>query len=161
MRPLATELARSGKQKERIHTSRAQLNSVQMQLQLQLSQLKVVGTLQKSTTVMKTMSRLMRVGDMAKQMDEMSREMMKAGLIGEMVDDTMDAVLDGDGDEMDADADTEVDKIINEVTAGVLSTAGKASNKVPSTEDIDAGAEDVAEEPDEIAARIKALTSVE
>lgn len=45
-------------------------------------------------------------------------------------------------------------------TAGVLPNAGKASNKVSSTKDIVAGAEDIAEEPDEIAARTKALTPV-
>lgn len=58
---------------------------------------------------MKTVNDLVRVPELNQTMQQMSREMMKAGLIeetmGEMLDDVMDT------DDIEEDADAEVDKV--------------------------------------------------
>ncbi|KAI3633091.1 hypothetical protein MIR68_009166 [Amoeboaphelidium protococcarum] len=158
MKSLAMELYRSNKQKERIHTSKAQLNSVQMQLQLQLSQLKVVGSLKKSTDIMKIMGSLSKMKDMNLVMGEMSREMMKAGLIEEMIGDTLDNALDDD--EIEGEADEEVDKILMEVTSGVLGVGGQVSDKLPvAGEEVAVDGSTLLEDDGEMEARLEALKS--
>lgn len=93
-RLLAREVVRAKKQKTRLHTSQAQLNSIKMQLQHQLgtvvppgrvadcakeytATLKVTGTLQKSTEIMKLSNSLVKLPELSKTMQNMSAEMMK------------------------------------------------------------------------------------
>jgi division protein CdvB (Snf7/Vps24/ESCRT-III family) len=54
-------ILRSRKAVARLHTSKAQMNSVVMQMQNQLSQQKLMGTLSKSSDIMKAMNRLVKV----------------------------------------------------------------------------------------------------
>ncbi|KAJ1561868.1 Charged multivesicular body protein 3 [Cladochytrium tenue] len=112
---LAKEVARSRRAKERIHVSKAQINSLVMQLQQQLAAAKIAGTLKKSTEVMKIVNRLIKLPEVARTMQEMSMEMTKAGIIGEMMDDAIDA-LDEEG--IEDEAEEEVDKILFELTDG-------------------------------------------
>jgi charged multivesicular body protein 3 len=118
---LAKELVRSKKHKERLHTSRAHLNSISMQLQHQQSMIKMAGVLKRSTEIMKSVNRLMRVPVIAQQVQEMAMEMTKAGVIEEMMQDTMELL---DDDELEEEADEEVDKILFQVTDGKLGELG-------------------------------------
>lgn len=77
---LAKQIVRSRKAKDRIHTSKAQLNSILMQLQQQLAQVKIAGTLKKSTEIMKLVNRLVKLPEIGKAMQDMSAEMMKVCL---------------------------------------------------------------------------------
>jgi charged multivesicular body protein 3 len=52
---------RSRKAKDRLHTSKAQLNSVLMQLQQQLAQVKIAGSLQKSSDIMRMVNGLVKL----------------------------------------------------------------------------------------------------
>ncbi|RKP09841.1 Snf7 family, partial [Thamnocephalis sphaerospora] len=112
-RQLARELVRSRQQKTRIHTSKAQLNSINMQLQHQLAMVKMSGTLKQSTDVMKAVNRLVRIPELSAQMQQMSMEMLKAGVIGEMMDDTLDMMED---ESLEEDAEEEVEKVLLEIT---------------------------------------------
>ena len=114
----AKSLVLSKKQKARIYSSKAQINSVVMQMRNQLAQMKIAGAMQASTDVMKSMSKLMSIPEMQRTMQEMSKEMMRAGIIEEMISDTMDSVLDED--DIDTIADAEVEKIILDITQGKL-----------------------------------------
>lgn len=107
---LAKEIIRARKAVNRIHTSKAHLNSVQLQMKNQLATLRVAGSLQKSTEVMAAMQNLVRLPEIAGVMREMSKEMMKAGIIEEMLEETMDSIEDTE--EMEEEAQTEVDKVI-------------------------------------------------
>lgn len=51
---------------------------------------KVAGAINKSSECMKSMNQLLKVGAMHEGMQNLAKEMMKAGLIEEMVDDVMD-----------------------------------------------------------------------
>jgi len=111
---LAKELIRSRKAKENIYKSKAQLNSVAMQLQQNLSMMKLAGVMQKSTQVMAMMNRLVRLPQLNQVMMTMAREMEKAGLIEEIMSDAM-----GDDDEIADAADEEVEKVLDEITSGL------------------------------------------
>lgn len=76
-RILAKEIVRSNKQKERLLASKVQLNSIAMQLGSQLSTIKVTGSLQKSTEIMKLSSSLIKLPQLSGTMSQMSEEMMK------------------------------------------------------------------------------------
>lgn len=56
--------------------------------------LRVAGSLAKSTEVMQAMQRLVRIPEVAQTMQDMSKEMMKAGIIEEMLDETFEDMED-------------------------------------------------------------------
>ena len=121
---LAKELINSRKAVTKLYTAKANLNSVQMQMKSQLATLKVAGTLQTSAEVMKSMSQLVKLPEIQKSMMELSREMMKAGVIEEMMEDVMEPL--GEEEEMEEAAQAEIDKVILEITTGKLKDAPRA-----------------------------------
>ncbi|KAL4401057.1 Vacuolar protein-sorting-associated protein 24 [Malassezia pachydermatis] len=125
---LAKEVVRSKKHRTRLITSKAQLNSISLQLQQQLSMLKVTGHLQKSTEIMKLSNNLIKIPQMSQSMREMSAELMKAGILEEMMQDTLDAsILGEDQDEIEEAAQGEVEQVLYELTDGQLGEATSAS----------------------------------
>ncbi|TPX38134.1 hypothetical protein SmJEL517_g00374 [Synchytrium microbalum] len=146
-RILAKEVVRARKAKERMYTSKAQMNSVVMQLQQQVAMVKVAGHLQKSTEMMKLVNKLVKLPEISKNMEEMQREMMKAGIIEEMMNDAIEL---GDDDGIEEESDEIVDKVLFELTDGLLGQAGSVKQDEP---------DEVEEEPAEkvMAARLKAL----
>ncbi|WFD30122.1 Vacuolar protein-sorting-associated protein 24 [Malassezia sp. CBS 17886] len=124
---LAREVVRSNKHRTRLLTSKAQLNSITLQLQQQLSMLKVTGSLQKSTEIMRLSNRLIRLPEMSQAMREMSSELIKAGVLEEMIQDTIDASVLGEEGELEEAAQTEVDQVLEEITGGKLGEAAPAS----------------------------------
>ncbi|ORY49016.1 hypothetical protein BCR33DRAFT_695530, partial [Rhizoclosmatium globosum] len=121
-RLLAKEIVRSRKARDRLHTSKAQLNSLSMQLQQQLAVAKVAGSLKQSTDIMKIVNNLIKLPEIHNTMQEMSKEMMKAGIIGEMMEDAIDT-LDEEG--IEEEADKEVENILFDLTDGLLGQAGQ------------------------------------
>ncbi|KDN46780.1 hypothetical protein K437DRAFT_256056 [Tilletiaria anomala UBC 951] len=123
-RILAREIVRTHKQRDRLAVSKARLNSIGMQLQHQLAMYKVTGSMQKSTEVMKLSNQLIKLPQMQETMREMSTEMMKAGILEEMMDETLDSgVLGEDEDELEEEAEGEVEKVLFELTDGKLGQA--------------------------------------
>lgn len=90
------------------------------------AQQKVTGHMQKSTEVMKMMGKLVKVSEVSATMQAMQQEMMKAGVIEEMVDSAMEA-LDGSDEEEEADA--EVEKVMAELSADAFKGAQQAPTK--------------------------------
>ncbi|KIK06654.1 hypothetical protein K443DRAFT_129598 [Laccaria amethystina LaAM-08-1] len=131
-RILAKEVVRSTKQKDRLSVSKARLGSIGTQLSQQVAMVKVTGSLQKSTEIMKLSNALMKFPQISQTMREMSMEMTKAGIMEEMLEDTFD--LDED-EELDTEADAEVDKVLFELTNGKLGQAGSVSTELPSVQD--------------------------
>jgi charged multivesicular body protein 3 len=92
---------------------------------------KVTGSMKKSTEIMKLSNQLVKLPEVSKVMREMSQEMMKvcdiafttwafvltctssqAGIMEEMMEDTLDSgVLGEDEDELETEAEGEVDKV--------------------------------------------------
>ena len=158
---LAKELINSRKAVTKLYTAKANLNSVQMQMKSQLATLKVAGTLQTSAEVMKSMSQLVKLPEIQKSMMELSMEMIKAGVIEEMMEDVMEPL--GEEEEMEEAAQAEIDKVILEITTGKLKDAPRAlADTLPA-----AGAEAAEEEEpveddgelEEMQSRLEALRS--
>ncbi|XP_067838350.1 E3 ubiquitin-protein ligase RNF103 isoform X2 [Heptranchias perlo] len=122
---LAKEIVRSRKAVGKLYASKAQMNSVLMSMKNQLAIARVTGALEKSTDVMKAMQNLVKIPEIQATMRDLSKEMMKAGIIEEMLEDTFESMEDEE--EMEEAAEMEIDKILFEVTAGAL---GKAPSKV-------------------------------
>ncbi|KAJ8515068.1 hypothetical protein ONZ45_g7463 [Pleurotus djamor] len=123
-RILAREVVRSNKQKDRLSVSKARLGSIGHQLQQQLALVKVTGTLQKSTEIMKLSNSLIKLPQISQTMREMSMEMTKAGVLEEMLEDTLDMEED---EEIEEEADAEVDKVLYDLTEGKLGLASSTA----------------------------------
>ncbi|KAI9199475.1 Snf7-domain-containing protein [Polychytrium aggregatum] len=150
---LAKEIVRSRKAKDRLHTSKAQLNSMVMQLQQQLAAVRLAGSLQKSTEVMKLMNRLIKLPELSKDMQQLQMEMTKAGVIEEMLDDT----LEMDEEEIEDEAEEEVNKVLFELTDGRLGEAGAVGAELAAEEP---AAVEETDEAESMAARLQALRAV-
>lgn len=93
-------------------------------------------------------------------MKNLSKEMMKLGLLNEMVEDTMSDVLGGE--ELEEKAQAEVDKIIFELTNGAMGQAPDAvTDTLPAGVEVNAGLEEEAEKTaddlEEMRARLEAI----
>ncbi|KAM3593978.1 uncharacterized protein V6R79_000205 [Siganus canaliculatus] len=122
---LAKEMIQSKRAVTKLYASKAHMNSVLLSMKNQLAVARVAGSLQRSTEVMKAMQSLVKIPEIQATMRDLSKEMMKAGIIEEMLEDTFESMEDDD--DMEEAAEEEVDKILFEITAGAL---GKAPSKV-------------------------------
>ncbi|OAQ73271.1 vacuolar protein-sorting-associated protein [Pochonia chlamydosporia 170] len=113
VRDFARELVRQRRVSARAITSKAQLNSVQMQVNEAFAVRKIEGSIRASVGIMKDLNTLIRLPEMAGTMRQLSEELMKAGIIEEMVED----ILPEDGDMLMED-EGEVDKVLGEVLKG-------------------------------------------
>ncbi len=121
--------------------------------------MKIAGSMKSSTEVMKSMSSLIKLPELQKTMQEMSKEMMKTGIIDELITDAIDSALEDDGD-IDSVADAEAEKIILEITQGKLKNLPEINNSNPMTSEAAAISDDVDEEPEEeMTKRLEALRS--
>lgn len=129
-RTFAKELIRIRKQSARLSTSKAQLQSVQMQVNEAFSVRNIEGSLRASTGIMKDVNTLVRLPELTGTMRELSQELVKAGIIEEMVGDMVpdDELLEGE----DEEAEAEVDKVLGEVLQGRLGKVeGKKVDEAP------------------------------
>jgi len=117
---LAKELVRSRKARERLYTSKATLSGVSMQLTQQMATLKMQKTLTKSTQIMHGMNQLVKLPQLNHVMMAMSREMEKAGLIEETIDDVME------DPDIDEEADVQLDMVLDEIL-GDMPQANKSA----------------------------------
>lgn len=110
-----------------------------MQVNEAFSVRKIEGSLKASTGIMKAVNSLVRLPELMGTMRELSQELVKAGIIEEMVGDSLpdDQLLEGEDDE----AEAEVDKVLGEILEGKLAKAKVA--------DLSVEEEAVAPEPEE------------
>eukprot|EP00842_Homolaphlyctis_polyrhiza_P004033 jgi/Hompol1/4630/HPOL_003783-RA len=111
---------------------------------------KVTGAIQKSADIMHTVNALIRLPEISQAMQEMSMEMMKAGVIEEMMSDALEMEDDGIEDE----AEEEVDRVIQEITMGQLQQAGAVGADLPKER------EKQKAKDDEMEARLSALKAI-
>ncbi|MEW5309792.1 MAG: hypothetical protein WDW38_001652 [Sanguina aurantia] len=141
----------------RMYTNKAHLMDIGNTLTQQLAMLKVAGVMSKSTEVMKVVGETMKLPALQKTMMEMSKEMMKAGLIDEMMSDAMDSAMDTD--EMEEETEAQVEAILAELAVEValfIEVSETAQAKVAQQ-----AAEDQAQEDDmdQLNARLNAVRS--
>jgi len=154
-RIFARELIKVRKQAGRLHTSKAQLQSVQMQVNEAFSVRKIEGSLKASTRIMKDVNTLIRLPELTGTMQELSQELMKAGIIEEMIGDALpnEELLEGE----DEEAESEVDKVLNEVLKGRLGTPEQQVPELPAEPEEEE--EDREAELEQMRGRLEALKS--
>ena len=154
----ARELIRARKQNARLATSKAQLQSVQMQVNETFSVRKIEGSIRASTGIMKDVNSLVRLPELTGTMRELSQELVRAGIIEEMVGDSLpdSELLEGEDDE----AEAEVDKILTEILKDRLPpTAQKPEEAIPTQPVGEEEEEDQQEMLAQMRGRLEALKS--
>ena len=113
MRMFAKELIRVRKHEQRVATSKATLDSVGFQVNEAFAMRKIEGSIKNSTKIMKDVNLLVKLPEISGTMRELSQELAKAGIIEEMVSDSLpdQELLEGE----DEEAETEVDKVLGEI----------------------------------------------
>lgn len=124
---LAKELVGARRAKQRMFETKARLNSIVLQLSEQLAQLRMTRAIGKSAEAMHAMNAVINVPVVAATMRELARQMEKAGFIQEIMEDTLNA----GGEDLEAEANEEVDKVFEELTADIVlpSNAEKQGTK--------------------------------
>ena len=160
-RSLAREIVHSRRAVGRLCVQKAQMVSVGNALAGQLAMVRVAGTLQRSTEVMSLVGGMVRLPEVGATMQAMQREMARAGLIDEVVNDALDGALGGE--EVEEEADAEVERVLQEVAAGAVAAAPAAPRLAPAVAARPAAAapmqeeEEEPEELDELQARLDAV----
>jgi charged multivesicular body protein 3 len=109
------------KQTQRLTTSKATLASVGMQVNEAFAMRKIEGSIRTSVGIMKDVNTLVRLPELTGTMRELSQELVKAGIIEEMVSDSMP---NQDELEDEEEAEAEVDKILGEILTEKVSAPG-------------------------------------
>lgn len=121
-RVLAKSLVQSNKHIDRLVEAQVRIDSVSRQLQSHAATINATGILGRSVTVMQSMNELVKLPEVAATARELSKEMAKAGLIDEMMDETFSSL---DNDSIEEETDAEVQRVIAELTEGMLSSTGQ------------------------------------
>lgn len=124
----ARELINITRQHQKLHMSKTRLESITMAINEQWQMKKLTNSLQTSTAIMKEVNLVIQLGMITGTMQELSKELMKAGIINEMMDDMVDLDID---DELEEESQEEVNKIIQSLTEDKFA---KIDNEVPHTE---------------------------
>ncbi|KAF2199884.1 SNF7 family protein-like protein [Delitschia confertaspora ATCC 74209] len=150
VRTFARELIRIRKQNNRLATSKAQLQSVQMQVNEAFSVRKIEGSIRASTGIMKDVNSLVRLPELQGTMRELSMELTKAGIIEEMTSDILpeSELLEGEDDE----AEEEVDKVLTEILKDRLPASAQKPEELPA-QPVEAEEED--EDQEEMLAQMR------
>jgi charged multivesicular body protein 3 len=129
-RILAKELYNSKRQRARLHKSKAQLNSIALQVNEAFALQKLEGSMKSSTGLMKEVNQLVKLPELMGDMTELGKELMRAGIIDEMVTDTLDNLDEAEFLE-DSEAEQEVNTILDELIGGKMEAAGEVPSKEP------------------------------
>lgn len=113
----AKELIGIKNQYNKLYTSRTRIESINMSLNEQWQMNKLTQSIASSTVIMKDVNALVKIGAISQTMQELSKELTKAGIINEMMDDMVDLEID---DELEEESAEEVNNIIKELTEDKL-----------------------------------------
>lgn len=151
-----------------MHLTCTQINSAVMGMQHQLASMRMAGSIQSSNEVMIAMQKLVKVPEIMQTMRELSKEMTKAGIIEEMIEETMESIEPEELEEQAAVRfitfitgtylthifQEEVDKVLWEVTQGEL---GKAPSAV--TDELTSEEAEFRRQADQMVSQLEAAKS--
>ena len=127
----AKELYGVNKQYSRMYTSKAQLESVGMKIEEAYKMKTLTTQMAQNTDLMREVNSLVRLPQLRNTMVELEKELMKSGIITEMVDDTME-MLDDD-EELDEEVNDEVNKIVEQYTSQKFAAVDNIPTELPPT----------------------------
>merc|ERR1719272_1748441 len=105
VRTLARQVVRSRSSAARLERTKVSLNSVGLHLTTAMGTMSTASSLKMSAGVMKQMNSLMKVPEIAQTMESMRREMARAEITDELIEDAFE----------DSDDETEVDAEVSNV----------------------------------------------
>lgn len=150
----ARELININNQHKKLHLLKTRLESITMSINEQWQMRKMSQSIQQLTGIMKDVNALTNIGVITGTMQELSKELMKAGIINEMMDDMVDLDVD---EELEDESQEEVNKIIQSLTEDKFS---KIESEVPQTgleQEPEIEEEEDTEALDEMRQRLKEL----
>ncbi|PRT55978.1 Vacuolar protein-sorting-associated protein 24 [Wickerhamiella sorbophila] len=112
-RMLAREIFKAQKHREKLLESKARLSSIQMQVGEAFAMQKMQGSMTSSAQLMKEVNQLVQLPELMGTMQMLGQELIKSGVIDEMVTETLESL-----DEYDAiedDAEGQVTSILDEI----------------------------------------------
>lgn len=160
----AKELININRQYKKLYTSRTRVESITMSINEQYLMNKLTKSIHSSTSIMRDVNLLIHIGAVSQTMQELSKELTKAGIINEMMDDMVDLDYEED-EELESESQEEVNKIIANLTEEKTSKVSEVPTtqlEAPQMEEEEAPEEEEEEDTiaiDEIKQRLKALQS--
>ncbi|KAM3163558.1 Vacuolar protein-sorting-associated protein 24 [Lachancea thermotolerans] len=118
VRIYARELYQINKQYKRMYTSKAQLQSVGMKIDEAFRMQSLQENMALSAGLMREVNSLVRLPYLQSSMMELEKELVKSGLVSEMIDDTMEMATEDE--DMEEEAEQEVKKIVDQYTSSKL-----------------------------------------
>lgn len=115
----ARELVNINRQYNKLHLSKARLDSITMSINEQWSMNKLTDSMKSLTGIMKDVNQLINLGVVLGTMQELQKELTKAGIINEMMEDMTD--LDVEDEELESESQDEIDKIIQNLSESKFS----------------------------------------
>jgi len=106
---LAKAVAFSRKGKERLLIAKSNLNTIEMKIAEQYAMMRVGASFEKSAEIMKLMNQAVRHEAVRDTMQELAKEMQKAELFDEMVD---EAFADMDSEDVEAESEGQVAQVL-------------------------------------------------
>ena len=136
VRTLARSIVFSRKQVSKLYCTQAHLSSAIQTIRHHKVQLKMARTMKLCSDATRTMNQLISIPELRQTAINLSKEMFRAGMIEELMDDALASVDDTDEDQLEEDADQEVASVLEELMPKAISTSlkPKASAK-PIVED--------------------------
>ena len=120
---LAKSVLQSQKQQDKLLLAQTHINSVVLQLKTTAATVAVVGHVQRSSDIMRSMAALYNVPSIQQAAKDMGREMHRQGVMEEMINDAFDDA------EVEDEAEVEVDRVLYELTDGLLGQIGEVTRK--------------------------------
>lgn len=116
---MAKELVHLRRHTARLHTCKAQLSSVQMQVNEAFAARKIDSSLRSSTQVMHAVNGMVSMPELLRSAQVLSAKLVEAGVIDEMISDTLD-MLDPVGEDGDLlgegeETEDEIQKVLRDV----------------------------------------------
>ncbi|EPX70749.1 vacuolar sorting protein Vps24 [Schizosaccharomyces octosporus yFS286] len=128
MRVLAKELARTNRHRKKLAESKAMLGSLSMQLNEQMAMYKIEKAMKSSTSVMQSVSSLVRLPELSQTMRSLSMELTKAGIMEEMRDEMIFPVEDEGFEDLE-DEDEEVKEILSQFQPTITKPSAPVSKE--------------------------------
>ncbi|CAF1605180.1 unnamed protein product [Adineta ricciae] len=116
LRTLAKTIVKIKHDKSRLYSAKANLDTIDNAVKNQLANVKITGIMQKSNEVARSMAQLMKVGQFQSVAGQFSKELIKMGIMGEMMNEAVDAAMDNN--DLEEETDEEVAKVLDEILAG-------------------------------------------
>ncbi len=126
LKTMAKSLLKSQATRNRMLEASSRINSVILSLKTHMATMSVAEHMGKSVAVMRGMNSMLSVPELRETAKNMSKEMARAGMIEEMIDDSMESL---DPADLDEEAEEEVDKVLDEVLQGTFGGVGRIKGK--------------------------------